>query len=452
MPSISSDARFLGLDLKAFWLELRQLWKQLHQLPMLSWLAPDPQVLLLQADGRESLWRGDSGSSIGGNASGAGFAAIELPEERVLQRSLSMPAAMSDTDLGHAAALEARTASPFAVHDLVWGYRAHAPRRGIRQVDVAMASQRQIAHYLVEQANRLKGLPAPEVWVLDHNVRPLVLEGFGETLRHAFAERYRRMGYGLLALALALVIALVATPTMQLRARALQGMAAYDALAVRTAPVVHQRELLLQSAEHMNGLAELLGDRIEPLRVLEKITDVLPDDTALQSFKLQGAKVALGGLTSNTASLLQLLGQQSGLREVRSPSAATRVGVSGKENFSIELMLDPEVFGVSKVAAASLVLSLEPMPAPAETLAPAPMDVASPSVPASLTPSAPAPAPGALPPSLPAVAPVVPTAGANGRAAFVSGAVFGGSSSSPVGSKMPAAPTGTSQSATRTPP
>ena len=101
MPSISSDARFLGVDLKAFWLELRQSWQQLHQLPLVSWLTPDPSVRLLQADGGHSIWCGDVGSGKAPvEASSAIFAAIELPPERVLQRSLHMPAAMPATDIG----------------------------------------------------------------------------------------------------------------------------------------------------------------------------------------------------------------------------------------------------------------------------------------------------------------------------------------------------------------
>lgn len=444
MPFISSDALFLGVDLKALWLELRQSWQQLHQSPVLSWLTPDAPVLLLQADGGQSLWRGDTRFSTKADASSTSFIAIELPPERVLQRSLAMPAAMSAVDLAHAAALEARTFSPFAAHDLVWGYRAHAPRRGHCQVDIVLASRRQIAQYLTEQTDRLKGFAVPEIWVLAQNARPVVLAGFGETARHAFTARRRRLGYGLLALALALVAAMAITPTLQLRLRALQAVAAYDSLAARTAPVVRQRELLLQSAEHMNGLAELLADRMEPLRVLEKLTQVLPDDTALQSFKLQGTKVMLGGLTSNTAALLQLLGQQAGLREVRSPAAATRMGASGKESFSIELMLDPEVFGVPKVPAASLVPLPARTPASAVSPAPAPSAAASFSTTAPAAPLATAPAAGAAP--LPPSAAPPPAPGASGRATFGGGAVFGGSPTRPPASTAAAAPAPASSS------
>ena len=50
MPSISSDARFLGVDLRALWQEIRQPWRRLHESKALSWLTPDVPVLLLQAD------------------------------------------------------------------------------------------------------------------------------------------------------------------------------------------------------------------------------------------------------------------------------------------------------------------------------------------------------------------------------------------------------------------
>ncbi len=444
MPSISSDARFFGVDLKALWLELRQSWQRLHHSPLVSWLTPEPPVLLLQADGGRSVWRGEMASSGAGVVEGADFVALELPQESVLQRTLRMPAAMSAADLAQAVALEARISSPFAVADLAWGYRAHAPRQGVCQVDMALASQRQIAQYLAEQTVRLAGLAPPEMWVFNPQGKPLVLRGFGESLRQAFGARRRRLGYGLLALALVLGVALAATPTLQLRMRALEAMAAYDALSAGTAPVVRQRELLLQSAEHMNALAELLVDRMEPLRVLEKITNVLPDDTALQSFRLQGAKVMLSGLTSNTAGLLQLLGEQAGLREVRSPSAATRMGSSGKENFSIELMLDPGIFGVPKATATALVPLVQPAPTPTPEAAPLPKSLppaSNPSVSASAASSGavPVPVPLASPPPMPAAPNGQPAGSKASKATFGGGAVFGGSSARPAVNAAPSA-------------
>lgn len=60
---------------------------------------------------------------------------------------------------------------------------------------------------------------------------------------------------------------------------------------------MRQREQLLASVEALNALAELTHGRIEPLLVMDKLTQVLPDDTALQSFKIQGTKLSFSGLT-----------------------------------------------------------------------------------------------------------------------------------------------------------
>ena len=102
--------------------------------------------------------------------------------------------------------------------------------------------------------------------------------------------------------------------------------------------------------EQLGSLAEVLADRIEPLRILDKLTQVLPDDTSVQSFKLQGAKLTIVGLTANASSLMQLLGNQPGLRDVRAPSAATRIPGALKESYVIEFTLDPQLYGVVSAA------------------------------------------------------------------------------------------------------
>lgn len=56
---------------------------------------------------------------------------------------------------------------------------------------------------------------------------------------------------------------------------------------------MRQREQLLASVDALNALAELAQGRIEPLLVMDKLTQVLPDDTAPQSFKIQGTKLFL---------------------------------------------------------------------------------------------------------------------------------------------------------------
>ena len=88
--------------------------------------------------------------------------------------------------------------SPFAAQDLVWGYSAYPPQRGVVQVEVVMVSRKQAAQYLAAQAARLQDVVNPEMWVRAGQLPPVVLGGYGESLREAYATRRRRMGYGLL--------------------------------------------------------------------------------------------------------------------------------------------------------------------------------------------------------------------------------------------------------------
>ena len=351
MSTIQTDARFLGVDLHVLWREVCQAWSDAQNLPPLSWLTPTASVALLHADGGETFWRGDTQPEVPGKSVKTRFIALELPEDMVLRRSLNLPA-VSDADMASAVALQAQAISPFAASDLVWGYRARPLAEGGSLVNIALASRRQVAHYVQARSSRLGPDSQPEIWATQPAAAPIVLNGYGETLRKAHGVRWRRVNYALLGLAAATAAAMAVTPSLQLRARALEALAAHEGTVQRTAPLVKEREVLMQSAEKLGALNEMLAGRIEPLRVLDRLTQVLPDDTALQSFSLKGQKVTLAGLTANASVVMRVLGEQAGMRDVRAPSPATRIGgEAAKENFVVEFTLDPQAFGV--VAAAT---------------------------------------------------------------------------------------------------
>ena len=353
MTTITSDARFLGLDLRSLWSEVRQGWAFLNGRAPLSWLTPTVPVRLLQADGGESLWRGGV-KQVAAIAQGAKTAvvAIELPDSLVLHLSWSPPA-LGAGDLLGAIALHAQSASPFPEADLAWGYRTRpSAGEGALVTDIALASRKQIAQYVQVQASRLAGVSAPEVWVLLPSGAPIVMQGFGESERQTQAARGRLVRYVFLAVACVLMAAIAVTPTLQLRFRALDAYAAHEALSRKTAPLVMQREALMKTADGLGALAELQAARIEPLRILDRLTRALPDDTALQNFVLKDQKVTITGLTANASSLMQTLSEQEGLRDVRAPSPATRSGGDAKESFTIEFTVDPRVYGVALAATA----------------------------------------------------------------------------------------------------
>lgn len=350
MPAISSDARFLGVDLQAVWLDMRKALQGVHQWPLLAWLTPAVPVRLLQADGSQSIWcDGVEMTQSRQRVVDAKCVAIELPETLVLRRQLTLPP-MAAQDIANAVALDARSVSPFGPGEVAWGYSINALAKGSIAVEIALASRRQIQQYVSTQAERVRQATDPEVWVRGaQGVAPLVFEGFGEVQRSQQAARWRHLGYGLLGTVALLLIAIAVTPTAQLRLRAMQAVHAYDEVVGRVAPAVREREELLQSAEQLSSLAEVLVGRIEPLTLMDRLTQALPDDTALQTVKLQGGKVTILGLTGDASALMKILGEQPGLRDVRAPSAATRMPGAQKESFMIEFMLDPAHFGVQTV-------------------------------------------------------------------------------------------------------
>lgn len=430
MQSLSSDARFLGVDLKPLWQEICHVWQRTTNKTISWWLTPAAPIVVLHADGTQAYWLGDQRQPSGVMAPKNAFVAIELPVESVLVRSLFMPA-MRDADMTAAIALEARTSSPFADHDMVWGYQqAGSLKEAPRSVVLAIASRKSIGAYLATQSVRLTEAATPEVWVVAPLTPPIVLPGFGEGARVGFTKKRRHLGYALVLLGVALFVGIAVTPTAQLRLRAVEAVRSYDAAVQRTGTAAQQREALMQSVEKLDGLSQTLVGRIEPLRVLDKLTTLLPDDTALQSFKLQGAKVTISGDTSNVTTLLQTLGEQTGLRDVRSPSAATRMLGAPKESFVIEFNLDPAVFGVVAAVPAAI-------PTSAASLSAVEVGLQAPA------PAAAMPLPAAAVSANSAVLPVPPTGPPAAPAATFGGrATFGGTMPKPSAAPASAASPG----------
>lgn len=357
--AISTESRFFGLDLNQLKADVFKTWRRAPQWPPLSWLRPEQVLRLVPAEGAPSVvW--ESGQPVAKAGREPAFWAVELPEHMVLRKTVALPA-LDPQDCASAAELEVQAISPFAADDLLWGYTELSRSSKAVKLLVVLASRTQTEPYLqarvAEQLHlqTLKGqtkaesLEQPEVWVFAPERTPVVFQGFGEHARYAWGRKRLWWNVGGVALTLLLCTAIAATPTAQLRLRAIEAVHAYEGMSAKTKDVVAKRETLMQSADKVAGLSELLGERIDGVQVLSMLTHVLPDDTALQSARIQGSKVTISGLTENASALMQKLSNQDGVKDVRAPSAATRMGGGNKESFTIELGLDAKVFGPKTV-------------------------------------------------------------------------------------------------------
>ena len=345
------------MDLRTLWQDMRRPWQDMHRWPLLAWMAPEVPIRLLHADGRETVWLGTKSQIKTPSAKEAAsrFVAVELPDELVLRRKLVLPE-MPEAQTVDAVSLETHTISPFAADDLVWGYATHPGAKNQSQIELVLASRRQVEQYVHTQAPRLNGV-VPEVWALAGGGTPVALAGFGEKQRSAYIAGWRRIGYALLLLVLGLLIAIALTPTAQLRLRAIEAVNAYTAVHQRTQPLTQQREVLVKTAERLVELKDTMAVTIDPLRVMDLLTQALPDDTSLQSLQIQGLKVTMAGLTTNAAALMQHLSTQPGMRDVKAPTAATRRQGSSQENFTVEFLLEPKVFAPAPAVAVEAVPS-----------------------------------------------------------------------------------------------
>jgi general secretion pathway protein L len=345
MPSLSRDLRVFGLDLGALWSALRRPWQGVLDGPVVSVLAPDQPVLVLRADAQDACWQGVRGRAAAPPSTAPALVAVALPDSIVLHRTVVLPQAAL-AEAGQALALQVQGWNPFPAADLVWGWRRRISASGAVEADVALVSRKQVAGELERLRTRLDGLAPPEVWVCLDDGPPIVLPGHGDGRREAEARCHWRLWGALLGLAVLLAAMVASTPSLQLWLRQAEAARVHGELALRARPVLAQRESLVQAQEVVAGVSKLLQGRIDPLRVLEVLTRELPDGSAVQSLRLQGDTVTISGLTGDAAKLMQRLGQQPGLRDVRAPTAAMRQPGAASETFTVTFQVDPEKFAV----------------------------------------------------------------------------------------------------------
>lgn len=360
MSTLHRPSRWLGLDLLPLWCDLLAAWRGMLAWPILAWLQPKMRVRLWLPSGQAVSSHGPDTPVQADNKQlkAARFDAILLPEHLLLRSMVNLPL-LPDNDMQAALSLHSTGLSPFPADDLVWMHEpaphASTSRVGV-PVHLVLASRRLIAKYL-QQVHPEINAATTEVWLPSalgqHNV---MLPGFGQATRLRQLALWRWVCAGLVLCALLLLSAMVLTPTAQLYVRAHQAQASITALQQTAAPVLQQRASLTHATEQLVNLTEIASKSIPPLQVLKRITDALPDDTAVLSLQTQGFKVSLSGQTTDTTALMKHLSTIPGLRDVTAPTAATKPLGAPRESFTIEFTLD----------------AAQPQPAPVQPTAPTP--------------------------------------------------------------------------------
>ena len=180
-----------------------------------------------------------------------------------------------------------------------------------------------------------------------------MIAGYGEQQRLQHQSAQKQWDLALLFLGCVLASLAALTPTAQLRLRALEAGDAFGTVMKRVAPLVRKRDELAVLNERLRSLDAAVADRVDPAGVIEYLTQVLPDDTHLYSLDIQKAKITASGHTVDASALLQKLSSDPRLKDVRSPTAVTRMPGATKEAFTVEFTMDMKQVAVSPPSASA---------------------------------------------------------------------------------------------------
>ena len=338
--------KFFGVDLVSLWGDLKFAWGGMAKWRVLAWLWPEAPVRLKLPDGLRVYCRNIESAHISSSAgSGAArFDAILLPEDLILRRTIKLPK-LETVDMEAALALEVRSLSPFGPDDTVWTYYIGQFDERACTVHLVMSARKLVSQYFVTSCPDLN-LQSTEVWVQATGSNGYrLMPGFGGAARQRHETAWRWASATLFLVLIVLGATLAVTPVVQLYLRSLQANHSMMLLQKKVDPVVAQREEFLRTSDQLESFTKLVGKPVPVLQALDVVTRALPDDTSLLSFKLNGLKVSVSGLTGNSATLMKQLGSTPGLKDVRAPSAAIKPLGSARESFSIEFILSPEQLG-----------------------------------------------------------------------------------------------------------
>lgn len=332
-----TNLRLFGFDLGRTVGLLRQGWAGLLRWPFFSFLTPKEPVRVTRSD-RSSITV-DARQLVAPVPleCPALFSAHAVPGELCLFHGARLPH-LVDEDILEALSLQVNGLSPFPADDTVWGWRINRVADEGLFLSCAMASRKQLQVHLESRVSADERL-APEIWAEDDKGF-IVLKGFGEQRRISRARKYRNR---MVVLALGASVAIAAIPAahlLQVRARVFDAQEQLLVLQSEAAPFIAARDRLLEDGERAGGVRDFIQSNVNPVWMLETLTELLPDDAHLNRFDLDGRRVRIAGQAKDGAALMEALRARSEFAELRALSPITR-GRDGLDVFNLELLVRP---------------------------------------------------------------------------------------------------------------
>ncbi len=304
------------------------------------------EPVLLKVGSDELVYQGGEAVNSSSMAKPA-FQAVQLPDDLVLDRALTVPAA-AEAELQAVLAMEVAAGSPFSHDDTVFGYRELSRGEHGISIQLAIASRAGIREWInifdgasaesgaVETG--LTGLDSLEVWA-DVDGAKVRIDGFGEAGREkAYRKRLLRAS---LITGVALLLVLLAASIYAMQQRAALGR--LESLQARvqdqSESAAFMRESLVTANDTIAAANELVARYPNPHIEIARLTELLQDDVFLAHFSMRGTDLRIRGRASDAAVVMQTLAEAEEYANVTAPQAITAVGTTGLEQFHLDIAL-----------------------------------------------------------------------------------------------------------------
>lgn len=287
---------------------------------------PDGDVLLQKDCAERVSVRPRSGSTM--------FDVFVLPDELALCFRVRLPH-LSDADIDSALSLQVSDRSPFPPDDTSWGWWIDSvTEQGLDLLCAVCSTQHVISHLSLRSGWTGRG----EVWAAMGSAF-VPIRGFGEKARLNAVSRYRRRAAALVVFVAIMIAAIPALHFAQIRASVFDAQAKLGQMQRQAAPFVSARDRLTTLSENASNMRALLELRMDPIALLNELTDLLPDDAYLVRLDIDGRKVRVAGQAKDAAALMESLRAHERFVELRAIGPIIK-GRAGLDVFNLEFVVN----------------------------------------------------------------------------------------------------------------
>jgi general secretion pathway protein L len=276
---------------------------------------------------------------------------LEIPEDRVLRRKVSLPL-QTEEKLGDVLGFEMGRLTPFEQDQVYFDFHITERNKASQVVNLNLSVVRRKT---IDQAlDRLEeyGVTPAVLSVAAKDKRHHEIDGAGTTVnllpserRGKSASRKHHIPSALAVLAAVLTIVAAALPLMH--QTALQ-----DELDSKIAVVRAEAQAAGQTGDEIasvitqgNFFSTKRAQQPTVAQILDEVTRLLPDDTWLARFELSKSKISLHGESKSASSLISLVEASTMFSDTRFASPVTKNPRTSNDRFMLEAQIESEVEG-----------------------------------------------------------------------------------------------------------